>query len=711
MEVAGFGQRLVIARGLAPAARQAKRHDARPPRRLVDELLPRPHVWRADHVAALWGVGPLEAALALQLTTDEAVAEALARRIGATVTRLDETEPVIAADPAEWRQVLRRGAVGVDRAVGGKAILLAPSPADTEALAQDPARAAVGHWPLLVTTPVRFEALIRAWAEPHWVDEAVNRLADEEPERSAGDVRLMKRASATTFAALVALGLGLTAAPAGVALVVGGVVGLSVMLWTAARLVAACMPERPLPRRTLSDAELPTYTLLCPLHREERVAGLLLAALGRLDYPRAKLDIRLILEADDPGTLAAVRVAKDAPPFTVMVLPPCAPRTKPKALMMALPFVRGDLIAVYDAEDRPGRGQLREATETFAAADSRLGCLQAPLAIANADDTWLTRLFAAEYDGLFRVLLPAFARLGLPLPLGGTSNHFKAAALRQSLGWDPYNVTEDADLGFRLARNGWRVGTITTPTEEEAPPTFAGWLGQRSRWFKGWLQTLAVLAREPRQVGSELGATGLLALAATLAGSLGSALVHLVCVAAFAVAVWLNGWPGWAGVAMATFLVGYAGSAAYMAVGLARARRLRLAGWLVLLPLAWLAMGLAALRGAWQLGRQPFRWDKTQHGVSPAWLAGSVDSAEIAGEDRGGGEGVSPPALDARLSEVIALCERLVADDVHPPDAVAEALAAMRQRLVERGAEPAALGPLDAYLADIARRGLAMARA
>jgi hypothetical protein len=279
--------------------------------------------------------------------------------------------------------------------------------------------------------------------------------------------------------------------------------------------------------------------------------------------------------------------------------------------------------------------------------------------------------------------------------------HFKAPALRQSLGWDPFNVTEDADLGFRLARDGWRVGTIGTPTEEEAPPTFAGWLGQRSRWFKGWLQTLAVLARRPRQVATELGPAGLIALVATLAGSLGSALVHLVCVAAFAVAMALHGWPDWAGVAVATFLIGYGGSAVYMATGLARAGRIRLAGWLVLLPLAWLAMGLAALRGAWQLGRQPFRWDKTQHGVSPSWLAGSA----------GVGEAGEAPDIDKSLSDVIVLCERLIAENGRPPADVAEALSAVRTRLVASGVTAEALGPLDAFLADIARRGLATARA
>ncbi len=177
--------------------------------------------------------------------------------------------------------------------------------------------------------------------------------------------------------------------------------------------------------------------------------------------------------------------------------------------MLGLALADGDHVVVYDAEDRPGPGQLREAAETFAAADERLGCLQAPLTIVDAPGL-LSRFFAAEYEALFRVLLPALACWSWPLPLGGTSNHFRRSALVAAGGWDPYNVTEDADLGFRLARHGFATGTITTPTREEPPATLAGWLGQRARWFKGWMQTLAVLARRPLRLRRELGLGGCL---------------------------------------------------------------------------------------------------------------------------------------------------------------------------------------------------------
>lgn len=701
MEAAGFRQRLAAAvKRAAPRrrgenARERASLAAPAPITLVEALVPGHARFLVAFMARKWGVGELEAAVALGRTTPAAVAKALAARIGGTATILEGVSPVIAADPADWREIIRRGEVGVDRAVGGKALLIAPRPADAERIARVPRGAAAGLLPVLVATPEAFARLVRQWAAAHWIDEANHVLLREDPDRSASDGALMARMARGVALALAVLLACLTLGPAWLAAVTGAVIGAAVLVWAAVRLMASAMAVEALPRRPLEDRDLPRYTLLCPLYREERVAASLLAALARIDYPAAKLDIKLILEADDGETLSAAQARPLPPAVEILVLPPGGPRTKPRALMMALPFARGELVAVYDAEDRPGRGQLREAAETFAAAGPRLGCLQAPLSIANPDDTWLTRFFAAEYDALFRVLLPAFARFGLPMPLGGTSNHFRIHALRQSLGWDPYNVTEDADLGFRLACNGWRIGAIATPTVEEAPPSFSGWLRQRGRWFKGWLQTLAVLARRPRRLWRELGAGGLLALVATLAGSLGSALVHIVCWAGLAVMVARGVWPGWIGLAAAVFLVGYLGSILHMLVGWRRAGRKGFAPWLVLLPLAWLAMGMAALRAVWELRARPHYWDKTEHGLSAAWAAGGAeaDPPVVAREE-----------LAERVLAIIASSDRLMAEGRHAPADVAGTLRRLRATLSDLRPDPQTLDLYDAYCASVDRR-------
>ena len=167
-------------------------------------------------------------------------------------------------------------------------------------------------------------------------------------------------------------------------------------------------------------------------------------------------------------------------------VPPAELRTKPKALNIALPFARGEFTVIYDAEDRPERNQLRRALKAFRSAANNLACVQARLCI-DTKTSWLARYFTAEYAGHFDVFLPRLAALGLPLPLGGSSNHFRTTALRAVGGWDAYNVTEDADLGMRLARLGYRCGVIESTTYEEAPADARAWLSQRTRWFKGWM--------------------------------------------------------------------------------------------------------------------------------------------------------------------------------------------------------------------------------
>ncbi len=580
-----------------------------------------------------------------------------------------------------------RGWVAVDRPAGGMAVLVAPDGAMAERLAAGRARIAGGALPLVLATPSAFSALLRRWAEAEWVDAAVSGLIRSDPQASASDMGLMRRTAAILAVALSALFLLLAAGPPPFALATGAAIGILVVAWSAIRLAASAIRPPVLTRQPLSDADLPRATILCPLHREASVVPTLLASLSALDYPRAKLSILLLVEADDPETQAAIAACGSDPVVSMVVLPPTGPRTKPKALMLGLALAEGEHVVVYDAEDRPAPGQLREAAETFAAAGPSLGCLQAPLSIVEAPGL-LPRFFAAEYEALFRVLLPAFARWGWPLPLGGTSNHFRRSALEAVGGWDPYNVTEDADLGFRLARHGFATGTLTTPTREEPPATLAGWLGQRSRWFKGWMQTLAVLARQPLRLRRDLGIGGCLALAVTLAGSLLAALVHLVALVALAAGWAVQGPPPWLGVAIIVFVAGYGGGLVILTTGLLRAGRYRLIPWLPLLPLVWLAMGLAALMALRQLWSRPFHWEKTVHG-GIAWpedraptLAPSRDEAEV-------------------LERVRSLTVAALAQQRHAPRDVAAALRRHALRLKRAKASPAVVAALEALAADL----------
>ncbi len=380
------------------------------------------------------------------------------------------------------------------------------------------------------------------------------------------------------------------------------------------------------PRLTLNDSALPVYSILVPLFRETSVLYQLSNALQALDYPVEKLDIKLVLEEEDIAMQRALATMVLPEHFEIIIVPSGKPQTKPRALNYALNFSRGELLTIFDAEDVPDPQQLRIAAETFAAAPPELACLQARLTFFNADESWLTRQFAVEYASLFSLLLPTLATESLPLPLGGTSNHFRVNILERVGGWDPFNVTEDADLGMRLARAGFVTGTIDSDTLEEANNNPLSWVKQRSRWLKGFLQTWLVHMRQPVLTLQELGWAGFWVFQAVTMGVFLSALAHPLFLG-HSIYVLLSGnfidtgsklSTLLAGLNLAVLLPGYAvsmllGQRALEKQGIAN-KRFTIATlpfyWFMMMPAAWLAL--------WDFVFKPFHWRKTQHGHAKA---------------------------------------------------------------------------------------------
>ena len=420
------------------------------------------------------------------------------------------------------------------------------------------------------------------------------------------------RASAAALAAAVAAAVAMAVLqPAAGAAVLHALLWLVFLFAVAVRLGALAVSRPPAAPLGAPDDQLPAYTIIAPLYRERRVAAQLVGALGDLDYPRDRLQVLLVLEPDDAETWPALTDLALGPSFEIFVAPPGSPRTKPRACNEALAHARGEFVVIYDAEDRPERGQLREAAARFRA-DPGLACLQAPLRV-DRTRCFLQRQFALEYAAQFEVMLAGLHRLGAPFPLGGSSNHFRTSVLRELGGWDAWNVTEDADLGFRLAAAGRRSGLLRTPTWELAPRTPGAWLRQRGRWLKGHLQTWCVHMRRPAAGGWRRFA----ALQATLGPGLVSAFGHapLLGFLAFDVARSLLGPAGAAPRLhhLAVAAVGWAVSILVMAVG-ARRAGLRLRLWDALgAPFYWPLLSLAAARALNQWFRRPFHWDKTDH--------------------------------------------------------------------------------------------------
>jgi cellulose synthase/poly-beta-1,6-N-acetylglucosamine synthase-like glycosyltransferase len=370
----------------------------------------------------------------------------------------------------------------------------------------------------------------------------------------------------------------------------------------------------------LPDNDLPIYSILVPLYQEApQVLIRLLKNLHLLDYPKDKLEVLLITEADDVPTLSTLKALKPPAYMRIVEVPTAQPRTKPKACNYALPLARGEFCVIYDAEDCPARDQLKRAVALFRKRPE-IACLQAPLNYFNRDECLLSQLFALEYSALFRMLLPGLERLQLPIPLGGTSNHMRTAVLNTLGGWDAYNVTEDADLGVRLHYYGHRTAILPSLTLEESPIHLRAWLKQRTRWIKGYLQTWFVYTRDRVALRQRLGTPAYYGFQFFVGAP---ALTFLI-----APIFWLALLTSWLIPAQAPLSAPMQWLCAVSFVGgmlmqwLYARQVLKLEGWsgmhraFALFPFYWMLHSLAALRALTQLIIRPHYWDKTRHGLT-----------------------------------------------------------------------------------------------
>ena len=372
--------------------------------------------------------------------------------------------------------------------------------------------------------------------------------------------------------------------------------------------------------RAMDNSSLPVYSVLVPMYHEPETVAHLVKALDAMDYPADKKDIQLLLEEDDPATIAAVDAITLPHGFRVTSIPVSFPRTKPKACNIGLEYARGEFLVIYDAEDRPEPDQLKKAVAAFRRAEPEVVCLQSRLNFYNPRHNLLTRWFASEYSVWFDLGLPGLASMNAVIPLGGTSNHFKTAALRELLGWDAYNVTEDCDLGVRIYRAGYRSRMLNTTTWEEACGNLHFWIRQRTRWLKGYIQTWLVHMRNPRSLRRDLGLINLLHFHLLIGGIVFSFLINpLYWALALAWFIWrveafthLFPGPVFAAGAMCLFVGNFA--FVYMgALGCLKRGYDDLVKYTLLSPLYWMMMSYSGWRAFFQFFSAPFHWEKTRH--------------------------------------------------------------------------------------------------
>lgn len=461
-------------------------------------------------------------------------------------------------------------------------------------------------------------------------DEAANELFRQNPELSARIV--FSRGQKVGIAALIVVALvALIFWPAVV--VISAITLISVVFFAgtlfkfliAMRGAKFDVVERVTDAQVaaLHDSELPVYTVLVPVFREANIVGQLVGNLGQIDWPAEKLEVLILIEQEDTLTRDALAKASPPPNFHVVTIPKGAPQTKPRACNVGLFFATGEFLVIYDAEDTPDPDQLKKAFLAFRRGGDKTVCIQASLNYFNARENVLTRMFTLEYSYWFDYMLAGLDAADLPIPLGGTSNHFRTSALNELGGWDPYNVTEDADLGIRASALGYRVGVVNSTTMEEANTSIPNFIRQRSRWIKGYMQTSLVHARRPRQLIHEIGIRRFLSFALLIGGTpltflgvlpLYAVTVFTIFIPTEVLSQFFPVWLLW--ICLINFIIGNSVMVYLSMMGPYKRGTFELILWALLNPIYWILHSIASYKGLWQLITKPHYWEKTEHGLT-----------------------------------------------------------------------------------------------
>jgi glycosyltransferase XagB len=374
----------------------------------------------------------------------------------------------------------------------------------------------------------------------------------------------------------------------------------------------------------INENELPIYSILCPLYKEAHVVPQFLEGIAKIDWPKEKLDVMFLLEEDDVDTIEAFS-AMTLPYYArTVIVPHSQPKTKPKACNYGLSFAKGKYLVIFDAEDVPDPLQLKKAYLGFQKTPDDVTCLQAKLTYYNPRQNLLTRFFTAEYALWFDVTLPGLQSLNSALPLGGTSNHFETAVLKKLHGWDPFNVTEDADLGVRLFQQGYRTAIIDSVTYEEATSVTKNWLRQRSRWIKGYMQTYLVHMRNMRTFVKQKGIWHNLIFQMTVGGKILFALLnpfmwiitilYFVAYPVFGPIMQTIYQPPYSYLAVCSWIFGNFFFLYTYMIAVAKRKQWDLTKYALLIPAYWLLMSTAAMVALYELILKPHYWQKTVHG-------------------------------------------------------------------------------------------------
>jgi glycosyltransferase XagB len=485
---------------------------------------------------------------------------------------------------------------------------------------------------LVLITENDFENALERLYHEHYTNQSVSALLSREPENSAAKVLTTPQIIVLAALVLVSIGLGiwnlknfLIAINAVFTIFYIMMISYKFVLIAEAISADLEVPVSEEDIQGLHDEQLPIYTILIPVYKEASVLPKLLNAVTKLDYPKIKLDVKVLLEADDQETIQAFKKVNPPDYIQGLIVPTSHPKTKPKACNYGLIRARGEYVVIYDAEDQPEPDRLKKVIAAFKKISPNVICIQSKLNYFNRRQNLLTQWFSSEYSMWFDLFLPGLDARHAPIPLGGTSNHFKQFALVEAGAWDPHNVTEDADLGIRLYKLGYRTRIVDTTTYEEANSNVNNWIRQRSRWVKGYIQTWLVHMRHPFRLIREIGFMAFFSFQMVVGGNIFTVLINPLYW--LTTTIWFifgvdfidSLFPGIIYILGAISL--FFGNFAFTYINVAGAMKRRYFDMVraaLISPLYWGLMSIGGWKGFIQLITNPHYWEKTEHGLQGA---------------------------------------------------------------------------------------------
>ena len=579
-----------------------------------------------------WGVPAHPILRTMRLVPDETYLSAYARVFQiprANVAELTWNEELFRRmEWFDWRKMLALPA----READGTEVIVAPDPINVPRAMKN-----LGV-PFKIILEEEWVELTKQFLGKRFLDEAVNGLARRFPESSAKQTFTPAQV-VFMWGLASAILLGLVVEPGWTVVVVNTVINVFYFVCVAFKSVLTLAGANRNTShkvdddevRALVETDLPMFTVLVPVYKEPKVIPHLVRQLAALDYPVVKLDVKVLLEEDDDATIEAFRSSNPPPNFHAVIIPSAPPKTKPKACNYGLNLALGSYLTIYDAEDLPESDQIKKVIAAFKKLPASTAVIQGALNYFNWPENFLTKMFTLEYSNWFDYTLPGMEALKMPIPLGGTSNHFRTDRLIELGAWDPFNVTEDADLGVRATARGYTVSTIDSTTYEEANRAYGNWIRQRSRWIKGYMQTFLVNMRNPARLIKQIGFKAFFGFVMFIGGTPFIFLMNPLLWGIFV--IWLvtradvftDWFPSW--LLFLTFfnlLIGNFMAVYVCILAVFKRKTYPLSVYALLNPLYWMMHAYASYKALYQLLVKPFYWEKTEHGLSTMAPVGSA---------------------------------------------------------------------------------------